>query len=112
MSIDNIIKYIEARNKRRGPALDDYAGYVCDAISSHMTNSSARTLMTYLLTGDDESLALMIQCFLEAEYGEKAEQFAIDNAPLSPAEQRFYDAKPAGVSMDSWESGVPDRGEI
>lgn len=115
MRIDNIIKYIEHKVKT------EKWWTMCGAINDCLTidgRDEAYIILDALNayeSGDTEQLtdiADLIRDKLIAMYGHSAEQFAIDNAPLSPAEQRFYDAKPKGVSVESWESGVRDRGEF
>ena len=75
MSFQDIVNYIEHRN-RRNAGQDDFKAWVSDAISQNMTNSEARLLMQYLGDGHHKQAAEMLRDFLIKEYAGIAEQHA------------------------------------
>jgi hypothetical protein len=80
MNIQQIIDYIEHRNVKLYSSRDDFDSFVLDSFGN-LTNSSARTLMTNLLIGDDKAAAQILRDCLVKEYGEKAEAFADEQQP-------------------------------
>lgn len=98
MSIQNIIAYIERQNSvmyRNHGQSDRIDGFVCDAFAN-LSNSNARSLLSYLEDGDDKKLRELLIGLLEKEYGEQAEEFRREQAQV--ARDEFFQS----VANGSW----------
>lgn len=99
MTIEAITAYIEHENAimyRNHGRPDNIDGFVCDAISTNLDNSSARLLLSYLENREGAKLRELLVSLLEKEYGEKAEEFAREQERV--ARDEFFKS----VANGSW----------